>query len=69
MLEKQRVMDEAELSSLTVERQVFLLSATTYYLRCLQTGHKHDLRAFRLASLWFDNAGSPEVNNLIQVRH
>ena len=67
MLEQQRLIDEKELANVMVDRKKFLLQAVHNYIKYLQYGDKHDLRVFRLTALWFDNAASVEVNQLIEV--
>ena len=67
ILEKQRVIDEAELESLHEDRGRFLQCALHNYLKCLQAGDKHDLRVFRMTSLWFENASSEDINVQLKV--
>lgn len=45
----------------------FLVTAVENYLRCLKAGDRHDLRVFRLTSLWFSNNGKQDINKLIRV--
>ncbi len=67
MLEKQRIIDEHELSQMKEDKECFLEQAVENYLKCLQSGERHNLRVFRLTSLWFDNSGSVEINKMIKV--
>ena len=67
MLDKQRVIDELEMSALDSDKQRFLRYALQSYIKCLTAGDAHNLRIFRLISLWFDNNTNQEVNELIQV--
>ncbi|XP_067675130.1 serine-protein kinase ATM-like [Haliotis asinina] len=64
-LDKQGEIDEREVVALEQDRHKFLLKAVESYLKCLKAGDKHDLRMYRLTSLWFDNAASQEVNQLL----
>ena len=66
-LEKQRLIDEAELQSLATDKDHFLKCALSTYLKCLQIGDRHDLRVFRIMSLWFDNSNDAQVNKTMQV--
>ncbi|KAI0210308.1 Serine-protein kinase ATM [Lamellibrachia satsuma] len=65
-LEKQRQLDEQELESMMTDRGHFLSCALSNYLKCLKFGDRHDMRVFRVTSLWFDNASQPEINESIQ---
>ena len=67
-LEKQRVLDEQELESMMADRGRFLSCALSNYLKCLQFGDRHDMRVFRVTSLWFDNASQSEINDTMQVK-
>ena len=67
-LEKQSDIDEHELSCMLEDRQLFLLKATRNYIQCLRSGDAHNLRVFRLTSLWFNNTGIEEINNMMEVR-
>ncbi|XP_071112563.1 serine-protein kinase ATM-like [Haliotis cracherodii] len=64
-LDKQGEIDEREVVALEDDRHKFLLKAVENYIKCLKAGDKHDLRTYRLTSLWFDNAASEEVNQLL----
>ena len=66
-LEKQHLIDERELNSMMADRGRFLSCALTNYLECLQFGDRHDMRVFRVTSLWFDNVSEPGINDTIQV--
>ncbi|KAK3593829.1 hypothetical protein CHS0354_011431 [Potamilus streckersoni] len=65
-LEKQSEIDQAELKAMLEDRTQFLLKAVENYIKCLGCGDQHNLRIFRLTSLWFSNAGNEEVNQMIQ---
>ncbi|KAL3883922.1 hypothetical protein ACJMK2_030148 [Sinanodonta woodiana] len=65
-LEKQSEIDQAELKAMLEDRTQFLLKAVKNYIKCLGCGDQHNLRIFRLTSLWFSNAGNEEVNKMIQ---
>jgi hypothetical protein len=49
------------------DKTKFLQKAVENYLKCLTYGDKHDLRIFRLISLWFSNSSVQSVNALIEV--
>ncbi|XP_070188647.1 serine-protein kinase ATM-like [Littorina saxatilis] len=65
-LEKQSKIDEEEVAAMIEDRKRFLQHAVCCYASCLQRGDTHDLRIFRLTSLWFDNNTSPEVNEVLE---
>ncbi|XP_052812043.1 serine-protein kinase ATM-like isoform X2 [Mya arenaria] len=65
-LEKQSEIDELELSRMQEDRQLFLLKAVQNYIQCLRSGDTHNLRVFRLTSLWFNNIDNELVNSMIQ---
>ena len=67
-LEKQHLIDEQELNSMMADRGRFLSCALSNYLECLQFGDRHDMRVFRVTSLWFDNVSEPGINDTIQVK-
>ena len=67
MIDKQRILDEQEMKQLERDKEKFLLQAVGNYLKCLQLGDKHDLRVFRLTSLWFDNNTNQQINKGIKV--
>ena len=67
LLEKQSAIDEQELANLSEDRKRFLLKAVENYIKCLKCGDQHNLRVFRLTSLWFNNVGIEEVNNMMEV--
>ena len=67
MIDKQRMIDEQEMVQMEENKKKFLLQAVGNYLKCLQMGDKHDLRVFRLASLWFDNNTNQQINKGIKV--
>ncbi|XP_041351980.1 serine-protein kinase ATM-like isoform X2 [Gigantopelta aegis] len=64
-LEKQSKIDEQEVVTMEEDRNTFLEKAVGNYIKCLKLGDKHDLRVFRLTSLWFENASSDVVNQLL----
>ena len=66
-LEKQTKIDKQEVAAMIEDRKRFLHHAVRCYASCLQRGDTHDLRIFRLTSLWFDNSSSPEVNQALEV--
>ena len=49
------------------DKTKFLIKAVDNYLRCLQSGDQHDMRIFRLTSLWFNNAADKTVTKLMAV--
>ncbi|WAR09126.1 ATM-like protein [Mya arenaria] len=59
-------IDELELSRMQEDRQLFLLKAVQNYIQCLRSGDTHNLRVFRLTSLWFNNIDNELVNSMIQ---
>ncbi|KAJ8315047.1 hypothetical protein KUTeg_007197 [Tegillarca granosa] len=63
---KQSDIDKEELKIMNEDRNKFLLKAVTNYIKCLKCGDKHDLRIFRLTSLWFNNSTLEEVNMEIE---
>ncbi|KAH3729489.1 hypothetical protein DPMN_055461, partial [Dreissena polymorpha] len=65
-LEKQSEIDEHELESMNQDRNIFLLKAVENYVKCLRSGDEHNLRVFRLTSLWFNNVDNELVNQMIQ---
>lgn len=67
LLERQSDLDRGEAAGLRASRTRYLLQALGNYLRCLRGSSTHDLRLFRLASLWVGNASLPDVNALLQV--
>ena len=67
MVDKQRQIDEQEMKTLETDKENFLLQAVGNYLKCLRVGDRHDLRVFRLTSLWFDNNTSQQINTHIRV--
>ncbi|XP_014671561.1 PREDICTED: serine-protein kinase ATM-like [Priapulus caudatus] len=65
-LEKQSILDQREMSDMLRQKNTFLVKAVNNYLRLLRAGDDHDLRVFRLVSLWFHNANNDDVNALIK---
>ena len=66
-LEKQSAIDEQELEDMKEDKNTFLLKAVENYIKCLKCGDQHNLRVFRLTSLWFNNAGIEQVNKMMKV--
>jgi hypothetical protein len=66
-LEKHTQIDKEEVATMTEDRQRFLHHAVHCYAQCLQRGDTHDIRIFRLNSLWFDNSSSPQVSEVMLV--
>ena len=66
-LSKQSDLDKAEVEVMNEDKTKFLQKAVENYLKCLTYGDKHDLRIFRLISLWFSNSSVQSVNALIEV--
>lgn len=64
LLERQSNLDRGEEANLKAAQKRHLLQAIGNYLQCLRGGH--DLRLFRLVSLWVTNAAVPEVNSLLK---
>ncbi|KAK3095904.1 hypothetical protein FSP39_020638 [Pinctada imbricata] len=59
-------IDQSEMDSMERDRVKFLMTALENYLKCLRYGDKHDLRMFRMTSMWFSNSAMKEVNNLMK---
>ncbi|XP_021355309.1 serine-protein kinase ATM-like isoform X2 [Mizuhopecten yessoensis] len=66
ILNKQSQIDRQEINALEDDKSHFLVTAVENYIRCLKSGDRHDLRVFRLTSLWFSNNGNQEINELIK---
>lgn len=66
LLERQSDLDRGEAQELRSARDRYLVQALKNYLCCLKGSHRHDLRLFRLTSLWVDNATLPQVCTLLQ---
>ncbi|XP_060082468.1 serine-protein kinase ATM-like [Ylistrum balloti] len=66
ILNKQSQIDRQEITALEDDKGRFLVTAVENYMRCLKAGDRHDLRVFRLTSLWFSNNNDQEVNEIIQ---
>ncbi|XP_059502620.1 serine-protein kinase ATM isoform X2 [Stegostoma tigrinum] len=56
-------LDEKAMCALQEDRKQFLCKAVENYINCLQSGEEHDMRIFRLCSLWLENSNVPEINN------
>ena len=68
LLEKQADIDVAELQTMRDDKESYLVHAFTNYIKCLYHGDLHDLRIFRLTSLWFDNSTDEWVNKQMKVQ-
>ncbi|XP_055888527.1 serine-protein kinase ATM-like isoform X2 [Biomphalaria glabrata] len=66
LIEKNIFIDQQEINSLVLDREKFLKQALINYLRCLQWGDLHNVRVFRVVSLWFENHGNDPINELIK---
>ncbi|CAC5396816.1 ATM [Mytilus coruscus] len=66
ILSKQSDIDKAEIEAMNEDKTKYLQKAVENYLKCLKYGDKHDLRIFRLISLWFSNTAVQDVNTLIE---
>ena len=67
-LQKQGEIDAQEVVQLDQDKDYFLHKAIECYQRCLAAGnHQHDIRMFRLCSLWFSNSSDEYVNQCIEV--
>ena len=70
-MEKHSNLAQVEVESMTSQRQSYLNQALQYYCKALQQqasssqGCHHDLRVFRLVSLWFANMDNESVNELL----
>lgn len=60
-------LDERAMCALQEDRKQFLCRAVENYINCLQSGGEHDMRIFRLCSLWLENSGVAEVNGMMKV--
>ncbi|XP_078258598.1 serine-protein kinase ATM [Rhinoraja longicauda] len=59
-------LDERAMCALQEDRKQFLCKAVENYINCLQSGEEHDMRIFRLCSLWLENSGVAEVNKMMK---
>lgn len=70
IMERQSALDLQEHNALSAQKACYLEQALTFYAKALQQdasgGTSHDLRVFRLVSLWFSNMGDTGVNNLLE---
>lgn len=66
MVQKELELDEKALSNLQADRQRFLCKAVENYIQCLEQGEEHDTWVFRLASLWLENSGVRDVNDIMK---
>lgn len=67
-LSKQSEIDQSELDAMEEDRERYLRQAVQNYIKCLKHGDKHDIRLFRLVSLWFSNPTSADISGLIMVK-
>lgn len=67
-LSKQSEIDQSELDAMGEDRERYLKQAVQNYIKCLKHGDKHDIRLFRLVSLWFSNPTSADISGLIMVK-
>lgn len=65
--EKQSSIDESELTSLEENVVNFRDKALKNYLCCLRDSNTHDLRVFRVISLWFDNYQEAAINTIMKT--
>ncbi|XP_060585424.1 serine-protein kinase ATM-like [Ruditapes philippinarum] len=65
-LEKQTEIDQHELLCMQEDRNIYLLKAVLNYIKCLRCGDEHNLRVFRLTSLWFNNVHNKDVNSMME---
>ena len=68
ILRKQIDMNEREVKVLYDDRDEYLCKAIENYLHCLELGDDHDMRIFRLISLWTQNMANLGVNNIMKAR-
>ena len=70
IMERHSALDQDQVKSLSAQRSYYLSQALTFYSKALQQkDHEttsHDLRVFRLVSLWFSNMADADVNNLLE---
>lgn len=62
------MIDQSELDAMGEDRERYLKQAVQNYIKCLKHGDKHDIRLFRLVSLWFSNPTSADISGLIMVK-
>ena len=67
IMDKQRLIDENEVETLQNNKKRYLYQAVENYMKSLQRGDRHNLRVFRLTSLWFDNCNQNQLNGIIKV--
>ncbi|XP_072119204.1 serine-protein kinase ATM isoform X1 [Mobula birostris] len=65
-IQRECELDERAMCALQDDRKQFLCKAVENYVNCLQSGEEHDMRIFRLCSLWLENSGVPEVNEMMK---
>ncbi|XP_062910203.1 serine-protein kinase ATM isoform X3 [Mobula hypostoma] len=65
-IQRECELDERAMCALQDDRKQFLCKAVENYINCLQSGEEHDMRIFRLCSLWLENSGVPEVNEMMK---
>ncbi|XP_062594896.1 serine-protein kinase ATM-like [Saccostrea cucullata] len=66
-LSKQSEIDQSELNAMEEDRWRCLKQAVQNYIKCLKHGDKHDIRIFRLVSLWFSNPTYADISGLIMI--
>ncbi|KAF6332533.1 ATM serine/threonine kinase [Rhinolophus ferrumequinum] len=65
-VQRELELDECALQALKEDRKRFLCKAVENYINCLLSGEGHDTWIFRLCSLWLENSGVPEVNEMMK---
>lgn len=66
-VQRELELDECALQALKEDRKRFLCKAVENYINCLLSGEGHDTWIFRLCSLWLENSGVPEVNEMMKA--
>lgn len=67
IMSKQLQIDQEELKAMKQDQKKFLVKAITSYIECFKRTDTHDLRVFRLISLWFENLKEDEINKIMMV--
>ncbi|GAB1602778.1 serine-protein kinase ATM-like [Argonauta hians] len=67
ILQQQSAIDEAEVSSATEDCNKFLRQAIINFIRCLHLCDHHQLHIFAFVSLWFENAQTPKLTELLKT--
>ncbi|XP_042538698.1 serine-protein kinase ATM [Dipodomys spectabilis] len=65
-VQRELELDECALRALKEDRKRFLCKAVENYINCLLSGEEHDMWVFRLCSLWLENSGVSEVNDMMK---